>query len=526
MFQEEFKNHINKFSTSPFLFIGSGMSRRYIDLETWYTLLMKMVSLLNITKPFQYYISNAQSDLPTTATLIGNDFNDIWWTSEDFEDSRNNYSREAKTKYSPLKYEICKYLKDKENNLVTTYVKEINLLKKINIDGIITTNWDTLLESFFPNFHTIIGQEELIFSELFTIGEIYKIHGCCSKPESLILTDEDYTKFHERNEYLAAKLLTIFMEHPIIFLGYSLDDPNIQQILKSVIKCLTKDKIEKLKDRLIFCQWKDRLETPTITDSTLLITDTVLPIKLIKLSDFSELYTVLANNKKKLPVKVLRQMKGMIYEFVKTSEPKSKVYVTDNLEDLEDVHNVEFFYGVGLKDRLAEVGIKGIDSRNLFNDIINDKGYEPKNIARLLLPTLTNRYIPYFKYLRNGEFLNSDGQLDEDIDILEFTPDFIKKVNSVTLSSFYPSVSYKKKQEEINLKYSSFNELKNNCEFFHVLMYAPLLDCEKINHIELGQYLKGNMDKLVEPKYGTHFRKLICLYDYIRYKLNITGDCD
>jgi len=524
MFQEEFKKHITGFPTSPFLFIGSGMSRRYIDLETWQALLIQMVNKLKLPKQFEYYLSNAHSDLPEVATLMGNDFNDIWWTSSEFIESRDKYATEAKSKYSPIKFEICNYLSDKEKNLITAYEKEIKLFKKINIDGIITTNWDTLLESFFPEFNKFIGQEELIFSELFSIGEIYKIHGCSTKPESLILTSEDYEKYHDRNPYLAAKLLTIFMENPIIFMGYGLDDTNIQQILKSIIKCLTKDKIDTLKDRLIFCQWTEGLATPSITDSTLLISDTVIPIKLIKLSDYTEIFTVLANNKKKLPIKVLRQMKGMIYEFVKTADPKSKVYVSDNLEDLEDGHKVEFVYGVGLRERFSELGIKGIDTRDLFRDIITDNKWDASKVARLLLPRLPNsNYIPFFKYLNKSGYLNESGALDEDIDVIEFTPEFIKKVNAVELNTFYPPESYRRKKCEINAKYSSFSELKNDCEFFHVLMYAPILDIHKISVIELGNFLKANLDKLVESKYGTHYRKLICLYDFLKYKLKITS---
>lgn len=79
-----------------------------------------------------------------------------------------------------------------------------------------------------------------------------------------------------------------------------------------------------------------------MNDSALLISDTVIPIKLIKLNDYREVFTVLANVKKKIPVKVLRQMKGLVYDFVKTSDPKSKVYVSDDLETLEGDHNVEF----------------------------------------------------------------------------------------------------------------------------------------------------------------------------------------
>ncbi len=519
MFQEDFSKHISQFSTSPFLFVGSGMSRRYINLETWGALLVRMSKELSLNKPFEYYVSNAGSDLPKVATLMGKDFNEVWWTSEAFAASRAEYATHAKSTYSPLKFEICKHLIGRGMDIAANLEAELKLLKKISVDGILTTNWDTLMESSFPEFTRFIGQEELIYSEIYSVGEIYKIHGCVTKPESLVVTSEDYDNFHERNPYLAAKLLTIFMEHPVIFMGYSLDDTNVQVILKSILKCLTKEKIEKLKDRLIFCQWDSQQTTPTITDSTLLISDTVIPIKLVKLADYAELFTVLANAKRKLPVKVLRQMKGMIHDFVKTADPKSKVYVSEDLDMIENIHNVEFVYGVGLREKFSEVGIKGIEIRDVLRDVIVDQKWNPDKISRMLLPNLNAKYAPYFKYLKGAGYLNSEGRLPEDIDVKEFTPYFIKKVNSISIETFAPAESYKKKQAEINQKYKSFKELKEDCEFLHVLMYTPLLLVSKINLDDLGGFLKSNLDKLIESKYGTHYRKLICVYDFLKYKL-------
>jgi hypothetical protein len=525
MFQEELKLHIAQFTTSPFLFIGSGFSRRYINIPTWEYLLVEMCNRLKLARPYEYYKSNANSDLPEVANLMGLDFNDTWWSSPLFEESRNYFQKEAKTKLSPLKYEICKRI-DENTILINDSIleNELRLLRKINIDGIITTNWDNLVEKIFPDFKKYIGQEELIFSDLYTIGEIYKIHGCTSSPNSLVLTTDDYENFQDRNSYLAAKLLTIFIENPIIFIGYSLDDKNIQNILKSIIKCLTKNNVEKLKERLIFCQWSDLPITPSITDSTMLISETIIPIKLIKLHNYIDLYTVLANNKKKLPTKVLRQMKGMVYDFVKTNNSKQKVFVTDNLENIEDIHKAEFVWGVGLRDKLAEQGVKGIELKDILKDIIlNDNSkWDSSTVAKLALPmmAINSTYVPYFKYLRKANLLNSEGKINEDTEILEFTPSFINKVNSVKVKNFYPAKCYAKKEIEINETYASFSELKNNCKDnnLHIMMYTPLLSSNKIDPEDLRLYIEENINLIEDSRYGTHFRKLICLYDYLKYK--------
>lgn len=523
MFAEEFKDHLSKFNTSPFLFIGSGFSRRYLNLSTWEQLLIEMVEKLRLSKPYEYYKSNSNSDLTKIASLMGEEFNSIWWESEDFAESRDNFKKIATTKFSPIKYEISKRIAENSEIVNDENIeREIKLVKKVNIDGIITTNWDTLCEKLFPNFASFIGQEELIFSELFTVGEIYKIHGSIVNPNSLILTAEDYQEFEDRNTYLAAKLLTIFIENPVIFIGYSLDDKNVQEILKSIVKCLTKDKIQKLQDRLIFCQWTPDDIEPIMTDSTMLISDTIIPIKLITLNNFTDIYTVLANNKKKLPTKVLRQMKGMVYDFVKSNNSKQKIFVADNLDDIENIHNAEFVYGIGIKDKLSDIGIKGIDLKDVLNDIIIDKNWNSESISRLCLPAMqfNARFIPYFKHLRLAGFLSDDGKLSDDNDITEFSPHFILTVNNVSREDFYPNQSYLKKKEELNTKCNSVNDvIRTYDNDLHHLVYISLLDDNKISLDELEKVLIDKKHLLHDSKIGTYYRKLICLYDYLKSKV-------
>ncbi|WP_195659093.1 SIR2 family NAD-dependent protein deacylase [Blautia wexlerae] len=87
------------------------------------------------------------------------------------------------------------------------------------------------------------------------IAEIYKIHGSVQNPESIVINKADYQKFYDKGKYLAAKLMTIFMEYPIIFIGYSISDSDIQAILSDVVECLPLDKIETLQKKFIFVEY-------------------------------------------------------------------------------------------------------------------------------------------------------------------------------------------------------------------------------------------------------------------------------
>ncbi|WP_408647995.1 SIR2 family protein [Vallitalea guaymasensis] len=55
----------------------------------------------------------------------------------------------------------------------------------------------------FPEYTPVIGQK-ILTSEFITVGEIFKIHGCISLPESLVFTSDDYELFNSKKKYLSA----------------------------------------------------------------------------------------------------------------------------------------------------------------------------------------------------------------------------------------------------------------------------------------------------------------------------------
>ena len=111
--EEELKIHLNKFATSPFLFVGSGISRRYLGLETWADLLGKITDEIGMDNSFRYYLSKANGDLPEVASIIAEEFYDLWWKEERFAESREEFQDKVKTSQCPFKFEITKYIRNK-----------------------------------------------------------------------------------------------------------------------------------------------------------------------------------------------------------------------------------------------------------------------------------------------------------------------------------------------------------------------------------------------------------------------------
>lgn len=351
LLRDELQAHLEIFHTAPFLFVGSGLPRRYLGLEDWEGLLRRFATATG--RSYEYYRSSGNGGFPAIATEIARDLHPIWWNSPDFEDSRKKYSSDAKNRESALKIEISRYLENVSSQRIDNpeLATELEILSKANIDGIITTNWDLLLEDLFPKFEPFVGQDELLFSASQGIGEIYKIHGSCGKPNSLVLTTKDYERYNERNAYLAAKLLTVFAEHPVIFIGYSLTDQNISSILHSITTCLTSDNIDQLRDRLIMVRWDANEASYRWEDSSLVIDGFAIPVKTVSTASFKPIFDCLAGLPRKFPARILRNLKEHVYELVHSNDPVGELFVKD-IDDETDVSQVKIVYGVGLDIQL------------------------------------------------------------------------------------------------------------------------------------------------------------------------------
>lgn len=343
----ELIEQLSSINSHPFLFIGSGVSRRYLGLENWSGLLERFSNEIPDSSPFQKHISDSNCNMSDVASLISEEFKDYWWSIH--KDDHDKYKDLLITPDSPLKIAISEYLRDYQVTDNESLREEIGILSKLNVDGIITTNWDTFLEDTFGDYKTYIGQHELMLSNPQSIGEIYKIHGCVSKPNSLVLTSKDYTQFESKNAYLAAKLITIFIEHPIIFIGYSLSDKNIVSIIEAIIGCLEDNAdLEQFKKNIIFIsRARNASEINKSYTSILFENKTMLPLTEVKLTSFMPIYMAIDSLKRKMSTRLLRQCKEQLFELVKTENSDEKIEVIDP-SCLESDSGVEFVIGFGV----------------------------------------------------------------------------------------------------------------------------------------------------------------------------------
>ena len=164
-----------------------------------------------------------------------------------------------------------------------------------------------------------------------SIGEIFKIHGCRSEPNSIIISEADYKRFEEDHKYLSAKLLTYFVEHPLIFIGYRAEDPNIKAILYDVDRMVKAD--FQLVPNIYILQWDSSLTANSYParDRVLSVaTDVNVRIKSISTSSFEWVFKAFgqAGNLEKINTKLLRALMARSVELVRSNIPKKHVNIS------------------------------------------------------------------------------------------------------------------------------------------------------------------------------------------------------
>ncbi len=324
----------------PVLFVGSGLSRRYVNLPDWHGLLSEISRFCPlITKDYAFYQQTMDS-----AISIGTMFSDLfheWAWGAGRKDFPPELFQGAVPRDTFLKYVISEYINMKMadfdiTNLPDYQQREIEAIKSIKPDSLITTNYDTLLENIFPEYNVVIGQQ-VIRTDDFLAGEIFKIHGSITDIHSLVLNDSDYLDFRRKKKYLVAKLLTLFTEHPLIFIGYSVDDPNVKEILSDIDEILAP--VGALIPNIYFLQRDENAENLTDFAAERLISiddRKSVRVKNIVASEFTWVFNALASDSplEQVSPRLMRAFIARMHEMVRSDIPRRRFEI--NLKGIQD----------------------------------------------------------------------------------------------------------------------------------------------------------------------------------------------
>lgn len=517
--QNTWKDIVKDFPTTPFLFVGSGLTRRYFDLPNWEELLKHFAAIISDDSfIFQRYMQENDKDYKKIGSAISKDFDSKWFRDASIRTNEEDVYAAVEAGVSPFKAELAHFIKT--NSIKNeAYAEEIALLQKLtenNISGFITTNYDTFIEDIAAGYKTYNSQEELIFSPIQEMAEIFKIHGSVTDPASIVITAEDYQEFNDKCAYLAAKLLTIFMEYPIIFIGYSITDNDIQKILSAIIACLSKKNVDKLQNRFIFVK-----RNAAITDDIKIgtyskeINGQDIFMTQLETNNFKLIYEPLTEKQAAMPVKLLRFFKDQFYNFTLTNQPSKHIFV--NAFD-PNVPLDQLCCSIGQNSQLVKRGLVGMSLEQCYKAIVFDNiiPFSADDILAFAIPNLLSQTskLPLFKFLKSAIQPHYD----------------IQQKISCTKFDDLISTSFKKYRENKSFKDRSVNgiiqEYTNDGILDpRALEYIAYLYENEINVDELGTFLANYLTAFPETlskeftnsQIKTNLRRLIRIYDFLKY---------
>lgn len=107
---------------------------------------------------------------------------------------------------------------------------------------IVTTNYDEFVERNFEHFsggteaHSIVRHDgtHLLNDLRSPIRNIVKVHGCVSNPHDIVLDRTSYFEARKKNPALFSLVSALMTVNTVLFLGYSVSDPDIRIILENI----------------------------------------------------------------------------------------------------------------------------------------------------------------------------------------------------------------------------------------------------------------------------------------------------
>lgn len=517
----------------PTVFIGSGISKRYLaDFPDWPSLLNEFWKQLREPQDFFGALNNIRDEIKSQnsnltekeldhysnikmGTLLEKKFNQAF---NDGEIKINGFSPEDAfvSKISPFKKAIASRFSEYQfiDGMKEEYSSFKKMLSKTQI--ILTTNYDNFIENSYNeysiyNLTKYIGQKGF-FLQNYGYAELYKLHGCADSPQDIVITEEDYCRFEKNSVLISAKIISMMMYSPIIFMGYSLTDINIRKIIKDFTRSLTEDEIETLENRLVLIQREEGRNE--LIEEVERDRDLGCKLKVIKTDNFKLIFEKLSEINQGIAPTEVRKYQHVIKELIIDRGKKGALdsvllspMEIDNIQETLQNKNI----AVALGDAKYIFQIPDIITYSL--DYISDKDEIGNEIRmRFAVNQIPRSRFPINKLL-DKKLINSSGlhatEKEKLIQKIDHYSDFDIHYSTIPTSCvFYKNCSdfekiINKETKELNI----YDTISHNIK--------------RLNLDEVKKYLicvLTDLKKKDEIKLSTQLRRLLLIYDIVKNK--------
>lgn len=203
------------------IFVGSGVSNNS-GIPTWWDLIKVIADELGYDKCNS--CKNRQEDCPKSKCEERYDF-----SQDEYLRIPEYYFQKDTSKDHRQYYELIKTTlkSDKDSNPIDDEIF------KILPHHIITTNYDALLEkskNLNSKLYTVVSQDSDLLSKS-DERYIIKMHGDLETPETIVLKESDYIDYEQKHTLISTFIRSLLVNHTFLFLGYSLNDYNLNLII-------------------------------------------------------------------------------------------------------------------------------------------------------------------------------------------------------------------------------------------------------------------------------------------------------
>lgn len=514
----------------PVVFIGAGMSKRFLlNFPDWTTLLKEFWESLGLENFYgemnsiRDHISEEKPNYTEKelehytnirmGTLLETNYNRAF-NSELIKIKDFSVEEAFNSKISPFKKAISERFRtySLRDGVEEEYKFFKKMLSKTQI--ILTTNYDSFIEDSYNStseykIAKFIGQKGF-FQETYGYAELYKLHGCSDSPGDIIITKNDYEKFEQNSVLISAKIISLMLNSPIIFLGYSLTDINVRKIIKEFTRSLTEQEIQILEERLILIERKKGEKN--FIEEVISDQDLGCKLRVIKTDNFKSIFEKIGTiNQGIAPTEVRKYqhvIKKLIIDRGKKGVLRSVLLSPEELDKLEaNLQNQNITVAIGDEKYIFQIP----DIITYSLDYISDKD-EISTDIRMRFAAKQQGRIPINKIMDKELIANSSLHPSEKEKLLQKydkARDFTSHYNTIVSSSIF--LRNTKSVSEI------INTNEKRAKIYETLSY----NIKQLNLDEVKEFLVAELEELAEKgeiTLGTHIRRLILLYDILKYK--------
>lgn len=440
-------DQLKKEHRMPVLFVGAGITRRYCDVCVWSDLLESIATKAGISQ-FQLNgirqrlssehsadeinpllakeIRKALIDRISAGELGRDDFpelDDAEWFMMEHSD--------------PFKALVCHHVSKYTLTGDPALLEELEAFRKLSskIPAVITTNYDDFLEKHvFTDFDKLVFPDDYYFSDSSGYGEIMKIHGTVEDPDSIVITSDDYRKLESESLVILARFTSILCNNPVIFIGYSLSDPEINGIIHSIVSSLKQTQLERIRKHMVQVSVNPNVDKVSWNYPFMEHDGKRVEITRIIVPSLSHLFEALEGfDPVATPMEIKKYM-SMIREIVLSADPRSMKVTMINADEIERAKPGDLAVLFGTTESVGSLmkGIVGYD----ISDVIEDVLFERQgllNSKTAFIQWLSDKricsgikYIPVFHYIRRF------GIVAEELpcEVREFLDEMVKHMES------------------------------------------------------------------------------------------------